>query len=381
MYASNLTCAFGDGLLLYLVPYYVAKHLGASAVEVGTLYTASFLASAVTLLAGGVLADRYDRKKVILVGWLSWLPAPLLFSLAEDWGQMLIGMVLWGFWLSGPAYTAYVLSSTSSDRLATTFATLSSSWSLGYAFSPAVGGALAEALGIKAVFYAAFTLYAASCLMLAPISSQPPPRPLREGCVFKDMFKSKGFLALLALFSSISFINSMFHQLIPVFLTEAYSYTSFQVGLVGSASFIGSATLGVALGRLGDKYGRRYALTTSLLLCSSSLALLMLTGSLYVLLAAALLLGASYATWPLMSATVGPLAPRHARARWMSISQAVTMLSSFPAPYVGGLIYKGSPYALFAASMAALLSISLLLLGPLRKHVEQEAPQRWAAAL
>lgn len=361
IYASNFAGAFGDGLLLYLLPYYLSKHLGASAVEVGALYAASSVTSAATLLAGGVIADKFDRKKVILAGWLAWLPAPLLLSLARDWGQALVGMVFWGFWLSGPAYAAYILSSASADRLATAFTALSSSWSLGYAISPAIGGGVAEALGIRSVFYVTFALYAASCLAVAFISSQPPPRPL-EGAPSLRALLRRGPLLLLAAFALTSFTTSMFHQFIPVFLAEAYAYGSLQIGLVGSASFLGSAALGVALGRLGDRLGRARALAASSLLCCCSLALLALASDLRVLLAAAFLLGASYTVWPLMMATLGPLAPGGVRARWTSVLQAAVMLASFPAPYVGGLLYSASPLVLFAASIATLLLTSLLLL-------------------
>ncbi|MEM4700271.1 MAG: MFS transporter [Candidatus Nezhaarchaeales archaeon] len=360
IYASNFTGAFGDGLLLYLLPYYLTKHVGASAVEVGALYTASSLTSAATLLAGGAIADRFDRKKVILAGWLAWLPAPLLLALAESWAQALVGMVLWGFWISGPAYAAYVLSSASGDRLAAAFATLSSSWSLGYALSPAIGGGIAEALGVRSVFYVTFALYAASCLVVSFISSRPPPSsPGRHS--LRALLR-RGPLLLLAAFALVSFATSMFRQFIPVFLAEAYGYGGLQIGLVGSASFLGSAALGVALGRLGDRLGRARALAASSLLCCCSLAVVPLTGDLRAVLVAALLLGASYAAWPLMMAALGPLAPEGARARWASVLQAAVMLASFPAPYVGGLLYSASPPSLFAASIAILLPTSILLL-------------------
>ncbi|MEM3641276.1 MAG: MFS transporter, partial [Candidatus Bathyarchaeia archaeon] len=91
IFASNLIGSFGDGLYAYLLPYYMKETLRASPVEVGILYATASLTCAVTLLAAGMVADRYDRKKIMIAGWAAWVPAPLIFSFAENWIQMLPG--------------------------------------------------------------------------------------------------------------------------------------------------------------------------------------------------------------------------------------------------------------------------------------------------
>lgn len=58
-----MTGAFGDGLYAYILPYYMAKNLNASSVEIGILYAIVSLVAALTLSVAGMFADRYDRKK------------------------------------------------------------------------------------------------------------------------------------------------------------------------------------------------------------------------------------------------------------------------------------------------------------------------------
>ena len=99
IFASNLAGSFGDGLYAYLLPYYMTDTLKANSIQVGILYAVMGLVAASTLFVAGRLADRYDRKKIMIAGWIAWLPAPIIFSFAENWLQMLPGMVLWGFWL------------------------------------------------------------------------------------------------------------------------------------------------------------------------------------------------------------------------------------------------------------------------------------------
>jgi MFS family permease len=144
MFFSNLAGSFGDGLYAFIMPYYMTESLKAGPVEVGILYATANIFAALTLLVAGVFADRYDRKKILILGWLAWVPAPIIFASAHDWVQMLPGMALWGVWLGPPTSTAYIVTTVDKGKLTLTFTALSSAWSLGYIFSPALGGYLAK---------------------------------------------------------------------------------------------------------------------------------------------------------------------------------------------------------------------------------------------
>jgi MFS family permease len=47
-------------------------------------------------LVSGVLADKYGRKKVLIVGWLVGLPVPFMIMLAPSWGWIVAANVLLG---------------------------------------------------------------------------------------------------------------------------------------------------------------------------------------------------------------------------------------------------------------------------------------------
>ncbi|MBS7649221.1 MFS transporter, partial [Candidatus Bathyarchaeota archaeon] len=131
-------------------------------------------------------------------------------------------------------------------------------------------------------------------------------------------------------------------------------------GVLGSVSFFGSAVLGILIGKIGDKWKKAYALAVSLLLCSLSLALLLLFGNFEILMVTFFLTGGSYLTWSLLGAVVGPLAPESIRARWVSVPQTVTMFASFIAPYIGGVLYGISAYYPFIAAIIVTLSLASL---------------------
>ncbi|MEM3580906.1 MAG: MFS transporter [Candidatus Bathyarchaeia archaeon] len=365
IFTSNLIGSFGDGLYAYLLPYYMKETLKASSVEIGILYALTSLTAALTLLLAGAIADKYDRKKIMIAGWLAWAPAPIIFSIAKDWVQMLPGMVLWGFWLGGPTSTAYIVTSADKNRLTLTFTVISSSWSFGYIFSPALGGYMAGKVGMQTVFYASFLLYALAALILALIRSQHAPTSQQKTSADPstiELLKDRKLIRMSAFFASIMFVMIMFRPLVPQFLADAYHYGDFEIGVLGSIAFFGSAVLGIILGKVGDRWGKEYALAASMVSCGISLTIMLLTGDLYVLMAAFFLAGASYITWSLMSAIIGPQAPEHIRAKWISIPQTISMFASTIAPYIGGIIYEITIYHPFIVAISASLILAIISL-------------------
>lgn len=365
IFICNFLGSFGDGSFAYLLPVYMRETLGASSVEVGILYAVMNLLAASTLFLAGSLADRYDRKKIMIIGWLSWLPAPLIFSAAGNWIQMLPGMVMWGFWLGGPAGTAYIIGAADRSKLTLTFTTMSAAWSAGYIFSPALGGYLAGSVGMRYVFYLAFIFYALASITLAFIRSQHATRTAgqatAEGRIsLSRLPERKRLLRLSIFFASVMFLLMMFRPFVPQFLSDVYHYSDFEIGAFGSVAFLSSAVLGILIGRLGDRTRKSNALFASITLSGISLVLLLLPRNPYVMIASFMLAGGSYIMWSLMGAIVGPQAPESCRARWISIPQTASMFSSILAPYVGGLVYSAFPHYLFIAAIAIAVPLALL---------------------
>ena len=364
LFAVNSVGSFGDGLYAYLLPVFLTENLGASPEEVGILYAAMSLCAALTLLVAGILADKYDRKKIMIVGWLAWVPAPLIFSLAQNWLDALPGMMLWGVWLGGPTVTAYVVATADKNRLTLTFTTISAAWSLGYIFSPALGGYLGGIFGMQLVFLLASFFYSVSCFLLIFVRSQraatSAQKPSQVHSSFFKLIRTRALLKLSGFFAAIMFVMMMFRPFIPQFLAKVYGFDRFEIGVLGSVCFLGSAVLGIIIGRFGDRTKKSNAIVASLILSSASVILLALSNNFIVLSVTLFLAGGSYMAWSLLSAVVGPLAPENIRARWISIPQTVSMFSSFIAPYVGGILFDASPYYLLIAAAAASCIMALL---------------------
>jgi MFS family permease len=370
LFFANLVGAFGDGLYAYVLPYYMRDTLNASPVEVGILYAAANICVAVTLLAGGFLADKYDRKKILILSWIAWAPAPLIFAFAGNWIQMLPGMLLWGIVFSQPTSTAYIVTTVDKKKVTLAFAAISSAWSLGYTFSPAIGGYLAQITGMQTVFFLASIFYASAGVLLFFIRKQVPLRHMQQAQEAKrsklQLLKNRELLVFSAFLGAAMFAILLFRPFIPTFLADVYGYRGFEIGILGSFFFLGSAILGIALGRVGDKYKKAYAFAAALAFIAFSLVFLLLFSDFRVLLATHVFLGASYLAWPLMNAIIGSHAPETARALWVAIPQAISMFGAVFAPYLGGVLYEASPYYPFIFGVVVTLSLAFVALVKLR---------------
>jgi DHA1 family multidrug resistance protein-like MFS transporter len=365
IFLSNMVLSFGDGLYFYVWPLYI-RDLGGTPGDVGILYSILGLASALTPLIGGFLADKYDRKKLMILGFLIWVPVPLMFSLVTNWSQLILPSFLYGCFISGPAASAYVATAARKEKMAITFTTISASWSLGYIFAPGIGSYLATIIGMKPVFYIAFILFAFATATLFFIRSQHATTHSLKSPKPSISFNPKRIFAWALFFAAIFFMITLFRPCIPQFIKYVYGpiygYSDFHVGIFGSITFFGSFVFAIGLGKVGDKWKKTTAILIALIISVASIGLLISFGDFVILAFSSYLIGASYVIWSLMGALIGSLAPETSRGRWMSVAQTAALLAAFPSPYIGGILYEASPYNPFLIVIAATPLLAILAL-------------------
>jgi len=346
---SNFIGAFGDGLFVYSLPLYI-RSLHASPADVGLLYSLLGLSSALTIILGGFLADRFDRKKVMILGWLVWVPVPLMMAAAMHWSQLVLPMAMYGFFLSGPATSAYVATFANRERITVTFAAISASWSVGYIFSPGLGGYMATIIGMQPVFFLAFILYSTATGLIFFIRSQHA-RKLPEVSVSTslalDPSRVRKIIVLSVFFAVAMFLVAMVRPLVVQFQEEVFGLDRFFIGVLGSLTFLGWALLSIAFGRIGDRWTKMLAVALSMVVSSFSFWVLTAYNNFVVLSLASFLNGASYLLWYLMNASVGVIPPEASRGRWISLSQVTVTLTIFVAPYLGGVLYETNVHTPF----------------------------------
>jgi len=337
---ANFIAAFGEGLYVYVLPN-IIRNLEATPTQVGITYAVLHLASVITPIPGGFLADKYDRKKIIILGWLIWLPIPILFSLATHWTHMLPSMFLYGLWLSGPASSAYIATTTKAEEMTRAYTATSASYWLGYTFSPSI-------------FY---TVTVVTLLFLTSQHAGDEQTLTTEKN--NNKYSMKTILAWTLFLTIIVFIVMLTRPIIPQFLADHYQYSDVQMGLIGSTTFAGATVSCILLGKLGDKWKKSGALSIGLITSTLAITILITTNNYPILLLNALLIGATYTLWSLIGSIVGPLTPPTRRARWISITYTGATTAGLAASLAGGIIYEISAYTPFLIFIptAAMLTI------------------------
>lgn len=364
LFVANLFASFGDGLFIYLLPLFI-RNLNASPENVGFLFSILTVASATTIIPGGFLADKYDRKKILLLGWAIWVPVPLFFAFATNWIQLIPAMFLYGILFSSPASSAYIVGRSKKSKVASTFTTLVSAWGIGYTFAPTVSGYLSVTIGVQSVFYITTIFYLITTLTTALISSQhtqedgQEPTEILQKTNFQTVDRWK-IMSLSALFAAIMFILSLIFPLIPQFLQDIYEYDATFIGILGSFTYFGGSILSLLLGKVGDKYGKTMSISVSMIGFASALMLLTSFNSVPLLMLASFIRGVSFPMWAFIGATIGPLVHSASRGRWISVVQTTTQAVSILAPYIGGILYSHSPQTPFLMVTPVALIISIL---------------------
>jgi len=363
--------AFGEGLYFWVFPLYI-RELQADYVQLGSVYSVLLGVSALVGLAGGLLADRYDRKKLLIFGWALWIFAPLIYSFAVEWPQLIPGAVCWGASnIAGPAISAYIVTAvTDKKRVASVITFVYSTFTFSYIFAPAVGGYLSTIAGMKLVLYFSTLLIVASTCVFFFIDSQHPlkgeaqehhssPAPTERKQQLRKLLLWSCFFTLTTFFLSLA------RNFVTVFLSEQANLSKFYVGLFGSVNFAGITFIGIAMGRLSDRWRKSGAISISLLLFIVSMVPILFVRDLTVLMLLAFVYGGSAVTGSLVSSFVGTIAPEARRGLWLSVPQSLSLLAAFAAPYLGGFLYTYSPYYAFIVSIIAapfLLIFSVLAL-------------------
>jgi MFS family permease len=369
---SNVIGAFGEGLYFWVFPIYI-RQLQADYVQLGLVFSALYGVSAFAPLPGGILADRFDRKKVLILSWTPWIFAPLLYSFAQNWVQLIPGAICWGISMIGaPAISAYVVTSVVDKRnLASVLSFVWSSYSFSYIFAPTVGVFLVSLLGMQWVLRLAAVLCAMATGIFFLLRSQHPRKNEAEKkqplspAMQKRLWRK--VLLWSSFFTATTFFLTTLRPFVPTFLADQSKLSEFYVGLFGSVNFAGITFIGIAMGRLSDSWPKSSAISLCLFLYTVSMVPLLSAREPLTFMFAAFLYGSSMVMGSLVGSYVGTIAPVEKQGRWISIPQTFSLVAATIAPYLGGYLYMLSPYYAFTVSIVSMPFLVFIALAVLKE--------------
>jgi len=155
LFSCRLVQAIGRGGIMPFLPIFAATYIGLGPALIGVLLAVNMLPMMVLLAPAGRLADRFNRKALVILGNLMYLISVALIPLAHTFWQQ-----IWlcfpraiGGAISIPAATALTVEEGRKFGMGSTVSILMMAMGIGFAVGPTLSGVIADSVDVNAVFY------------------------------------------------------------------------------------------------------------------------------------------------------------------------------------------------------------------------------------
>ncbi len=155
LFSFRLASSLGRGIFATFLPIFAGIYIGLSPTLIGVLLAVNILLMSLFQLYGGHIADRFNRRTLIVIGGLTNLAFLALIPLGSNFWQLL-GICALGS-LGGavalPAASALAIEEGKRFGMGSTMAMFNMAFSIGMAIGPLLSGVLADVANINSVFY------------------------------------------------------------------------------------------------------------------------------------------------------------------------------------------------------------------------------------
>ncbi|MEP7201272.1 MAG: MFS transporter [Ilumatobacteraceae bacterium] len=351
LWGAAVVSDIGTWIQLIVVGSLVAASTG-SAVQTGLVALATFAPQGVACPVGGLLADRFDRRKVFATALM--VQALVTTSLAVTLGMgvrepavlILLILVASAAGATGaPSYAAMQPDLVPPEELMAMVSLGVYSWNSGRIIGPLLGTGLVLLVGPAWTigFNAASFVVLAVAVSLVRRSFRPTR--LDGGTIFdrlvggwRTLRRSPGCFHGVALLVLYNLTIVPFIGLIPIYLSAEFHGGTGMAGTVASAQGVGAIVGGVTLSILAHRHPRSLLIGRLIFMLAVALGIYALApNAAWVVVGSALLGGAGAGFFIASSAIIQRDAPADSRGRVMSIMQAAMGIS-----YGLGLLFIGA---------------------------------------
>lgn len=373
-----ITLLWEMGWTLYdpLLPVYL-RELGASPQQLGLMFAGTSLILAFSAIPGGWLADRFERRRLMLIFWVLDTPSMLLVSLAKHWVQAIPGLALYyAAFIASPIVNAYLTDASDEQTLGTAFAATYLTFPIALLLGPALGGLIAEQFGIRTVLLLSVLFYVASSLMILRLTPQKPHKRLKTRHQLGIIRRNPQFLGFLSIAALAYLLFNLLGRFISPYLVEVGGVSLSQLGLLNTAAALGGLLITPLSGYLSDRGYPMFPIWINLGLFGISLLFIGFSQSLLMLALAFTLQGCLYAGRAAIDSMAGNFGKGSNAGIYFGVFGFVVGMAQSIAPGIGGWLYSFD--ALGAFSLVGILAIGIAVAAfilPRTRVLEAQPPQ------
>ncbi len=262
----------GDWLYRLAIPILIF-HLTHSALAMSIAYALTFLPFIVVTPFGGVIADRVNRRKMLIYG--DWFAAIAVLCLALE--QTFVSTVIWPIYplvfaiaaLSSvyhPAFQSFIPEIVEKDSLSKANSYLTSSDNLISLLGPLTSGGLIATIGALNAIYLNAISFAASAILISLITKRAKDalhKGITLGSIFTDLkegihyaWKNTVIKYGCFLFLCSNFAIQVFYANFIFFLVKILKLTPIHVGIAIAVSGIGAIIGSLIAPRIGKHFAK-----------------------------------------------------------------------------------------------------------------------------
>lgn len=231
----------------------------------------NFIAYCVCSLFAGTMADKYNRRTVMLLSLLIFVFGSILCTFAINFPMLVFGRLLQGIGMAGPANLGYVIvmDDYPAEKQPAIMGSLNGLVTLSMAFAPLVGSYLSLYFGWRANFMA-LLLISSICLIggYFTIASKHGDRSISLSPIaYVELMRCKELMVLVLGMTGISVTYWLFVSMSPIIYMESLGvklehFGFYQGSVCGAFSIVSILSM-----RILDKIGQTRCLNIGLLLC------------------------------------------------------------------------------------------------------------------
>jgi len=348
--------------------------LGADVAQVGLAFALLSFAVAIVTLPGGMIADRFGRKMLIVVGNFTGFLCYFLLVLIGPWQLAVIVLFIQSLMSTfyQPAYTAIIAESVPDEERGNAFGTFFFIVSIGFFVGPMIGGYLYSFAGFSTILYGAgFLGVSGSLIRLVWIretltakrrKAVEAVRIERSWSGLPHFGRDLKFLTVVS--SMVGFVYGVMFPYVPVYATEILKISKFELGVMFSVSSFAQFMISLPAGKIIRKVGTRKLMTLAII-CSSALIIPWIySPSILFAICIYTITGVFTQLFTIANQTLtSNLTSIRTRASAIGVITTISGLVGAVSPYLGSLIWiRINPQSVFLLVTAVGLLTSIPLI-------------------
>jgi MFS family permease len=375
---GEIVSGLGTQAVLVALPFQIYLETG-SAFLTGLLGAVELVPLIAMSLLGGAIADRFDRRRLLLLVQIGLVAAPAglaVITFAEDpplWGLYVLGGALAGFNAVQNVVRSAIIPNLVEPRLLRSALALNFGlYQLTLVVGPGLGGVLIGWLGVGT----AYVIDAASCFaMVAAVIALSPQLPIGAGgpelgigrSIAEGLRFVRGNQALMGSFAIdlVAMTFGMPRALFPVLSVGVYGAGAAGTGLLYAAVSAGATVAALTTGWLA--HARRLGRITifAVLAWGAAIALAGLVSSLWPAAALLAIAGAADSVSAVCRSTINQtVTPDHMRGRMSSVFSLVVTSGPRLGDVEAGAVASatGPRFSVTSGGLACMAGVGLIML-------------------